>query len=166
MYTDFNFCSFQKFVNKVGGIGPYIAYDPTPDRPGDRLKQYGFRFWLNYLEETNGRLWMPSYPGVYAINCAPYDPNNHGIPTQHILYIGSSQNIFKRVYDPNHWYMKIRERWALERRYILWIDVLRTKDYQYIEKCLIQEIRPLLNVHHKPHLVHEDGSGPELALVQ
>lgn len=149
MGNHFDFCSFQRLVNNVGGIGPYQSFARTPTHPGDRLRQYGFKFWMDVALLKNDEYHYPKAAGVYAVSCASLMLRGEQyVPAyQHVMYIGSAQNIAKRVSNPSHWYNVINERYQ-SMGTAVWLDVLLTEEFRYVEKCLIKEIRPLLNIQH------------------
>lgn len=97
----------------------------------------------------NDEYFIPKSSGVYAISCGMMVPAGETwrMASQHIMYIGSAQNIAKRVSHPNHWFNIINERYPI-LNVAVWLDVLLTDEFRYIEKCLIKEVRPLLNIQH------------------
>lgn len=126
----FDFCQFQRFVNNVGGIGEYPAFSTEPIRVGDRLTQYGF--------SSVGP--PPSRPGVYVVCCYSIW-YRHG--AEHLLYIGSSVNMFRRVMNINHPY-----RIAYDRTGAAYTRYLVIDDFRNAERSLIRTLRPLLNIQH------------------
>lgn len=142
----FDFCALQRFVNNVGGCDEHPAFPTAPRWAGDRLTQYGF----------GERIWMPpAVPGVYAItacitDCIPrFGGSTDFVPRgyEHIIYIGCSKNIAKRLEHPDHPWNIIDERLFADENGRA-IRVLPTEDYRWVEKSLIRTLRPLLNIQH------------------
>jgi len=83
----------------------------------------------------------PQCPGVYAVcvkNCLS--------SKERIIYIGSAQNIFKRVMKLQHPYRLAFSRF--NDKYV-YTKSIETEDYARLEKELIKIYRPLLNKAHK-----------------
>lgn len=116
-----NWCAWQREENLAGGPG---AYPTEPIRPGDRLTQYGF----------NAGGEPPNRCGVYAV-CVKG-------PTEHLLYIGSSQHIRSRLMDKKHPWYRLRERLG-DDVYLRWHE---TDDWLPIESSLILTLKPPFNI--------------------
>jgi hypothetical protein len=87
----------------------------------------------------------PSSPGVYGV----FTRNAFGKQSaEHLLYIGSSYNIRKRMSNNNHPYKICYERLADEYT-VVYTRCFETKDYVLVEKSLIEELRPFLNRQNK-----------------
>lgn len=127
----------QRLINELGGLEGYPAF-PKETVNGDRLTQYGFDY---------GSKATPTEAGVYAVVAFAYDPNKHAslVGSEHLLYIGSSKNIQKRVFHTDHWYTKCYNRFQGS---IVYTRHLLTDDYLYVEKSLIKTLRPRLNIIH------------------
>ena len=125
-----DFCQFQRFINNIGGTDEHPAFPTEPIRVGDRLTQYGF--------SSAGP--PPGEPGVYAVCCSAMWVR-HG--AEHLLYIGSSANMFKRVMNPNHPY-----RVAYNRTGSAYTRYLVIDDFRRVERSLIRTLRPWLNIQH------------------
>lgn len=146
---DFNFCRFQRLVNNVGGIGPYQAYPSKARFIGDRLTQYGFKYDFEHEYNEIDEMSIPRGAGVYAITAINVYHRETGTETGygHLMYIGSARNIAARVTQPTHWWAKCMRRLDKVDR-MVWLHVLLTDDYKWVEKCLIRELRPWLNIQH------------------
>lgn len=83
----------------------------------------------------------PPFPGVYAI-CVL----SHIRAKERILYIGSSQNIYKRIMAMTHPYRILYNRF---NELLVYTRCFECGDYEFVEKKLIQAYRPLLNKTHK-----------------
>lgn len=79
----------------------------------------------------------PPMPGVYFI-CAKSELKR----TEHILYIGSSKNMEKRILSPKHPYRILYNR--LEKC-LVYTRCLETENFIELEKQFIKTLRPLLN---------------------
>ena len=81
----------------------------------------------------------PSSPGVYAIWVRNYRSD---AGERHLLYIGSSKNVSKRLESMKHPY-----RIAYDRLndYLVFVSFLETDDHINIEKQLIIKHKPILN---------------------
>jgi len=84
-------------------------------------------------------LGSPFNPGVYIV-CACNMPYEKG--ERHILYIGSSNNICKRVNNPNHPYKKAYNR----LNGLVFISYYETESFIEIEKMLIEKHQPIMNI--------------------
>ena len=135
--TTWDFCKVQRLINELGGFEYYPSF-PKGCVNGDRLTQYGFDF---------GHKDTPNDAGVYAVVAFGYneDVAPHIFGSEHLLYIGSSKNIRKRLFTPGHWYDRCYERLGGS---IVYTRHLITNDYLHVEKSLIRTLRPLLNIHH------------------
>ena len=76
--------------------------------------------------------------GVYAI-WASNSLGRFGIP--HLLYIGSSQNMAKRIYRNQHPYMIAFNRLSG----MVYASYYETKNYLELERLLIEQYRPIMN---------------------
>jgi excinuclease UvrABC nuclease subunit len=76
----------------------------------------------------------PSEAGVYAV-CAKELPNG----AEHVLYIGSTKNLKKRLASNSHPYRIVYERFPCYVRF------KPTDDYVKLEIKLIKKHRPILN---------------------
>jgi len=83
----------------------------------------------------------PKLPGIYAI-CV----TSHIYAKERILYIGSSNNIFKRIMAASHPYRILYDRFS---DFLVYTKCFECDDYEFIEKKLIQAYKPLLNKTHK-----------------
>lgn len=86
---------------------------------------------------------LPKSSGVYLI-CLKKEFKTRTDKIHRVLYVGSSKNMNKRVYSPNHIYRKV-----YDRGWMVYCAFLQTEDYISLEKTLIKELRPLLNKQHK-----------------
>lgn len=66
-----------------------------------------------------------------------------GVRGEHLVYIGSSKNIRKRVLSSHHLYRRL-----LNRGLFAYTRHIVTEDYISLERQLIRERKPLLNIHH------------------
>lgn len=143
----FDYCQFQRFVNNVGGNDEFPAYVfPSIRHHGERLIQYGF-IHKQWEEEEP---WPP-LPGVYAISALQmeFDGKQYAaIGSEHILYVGSSQNIRARLYNNHPWYDRLIDRFSLNDR-ACFVRYKVTNNYLWEERSLIRNLRPLLNIHHR-----------------
>lgn len=81
----------------------------------------------------------PNTPGVYAVWVMNYVPY---FGTRHLLYIGSTKNIDKRLKGPNHPYRIAFSRFNCRP---VWTSFYETEDYREIEKTLIEKYQPVMN---------------------
>jgi hypothetical protein len=77
--------------------------------------------------------------GVYAI----FMQSDYNIRPR-LLYIGSSKNIRKRVYQRNHWYIYLYRRCYQG----IVLQYIYCENYIEVEKKLIKKLNPLLNKIH------------------
>jgi len=117
----------------------------TPE-PDGGIFMNDARAYLSKFQSGYG-FGPPNTAGVYAIfvmNIALWRKCN--IYSEHLLYIGSSNNISKRVYNEKHPYYKASIRFNngnLDYGVIVkWMDV---DDYLHIEKEMIKALKPPLN---------------------
>jgi excinuclease UvrABC nuclease subunit len=94
---------------------------------------------------TDG-LGLPAVPGVYAIMKSVY-----GSKRAEVVYIGSSNNIKKRVYGKNHVYRKLISSTTFPT--LIYPVFKPTNDFIETEKCLIKKYKPIYNYNNKNHLV-------------
>ena len=82
----------------------------------------------------------PNEPGVYAVLIRNYSSESG---ESHIIYIGSSKNIRKRVdVGRGHYYRKVYERFPDK---IVFVKFFVTDNYKNIEKYMIKKYKPTLN---------------------
>jgi len=147
-----DFCRIQRMINQMGGIGEFPAFQPSKC-PGDRLTEYGFcRFPDSmYFDEVRDEFRYHARPGVYAVWAVSHSREADGYvfpQQQHVLYIGSSKNVRSRIETPGHWPQRCLDRnWPNHISVV--IEVLYTDQYRWVERSLIEELRPLLNIQHK-----------------
>jgi hypothetical protein len=84
-------------------------------------------------------------PGVYAV-CICRQLDGRTFTPERILYIGSSNNVQKRIISQHHPYIKIFRRLD---EYFVYTRIIYCEDYRALEKKLIKIYRPLLNKQHK-----------------
>ena len=84
---------------------------------------------------------LPRSPGVYAVYTFNQLTKNLSLE-----YIGSSNNMAKRVYNHSHQYSKLNDSKG-EFEYIC-VAFCETKDYIKMEIDLIKEYKPRLNIAH------------------
>lgn len=142
--TDLDFCQLQKEANARGGVLGLRAY--PQGSYGDRLAQYGLG-----MEGGDDNEIIPAGPGVYAISVAVLTVDDCRVRPcghEHLMYIGCAKSLRKRLRQKGHWYERINDRFpSLEHAVILrWRE---TDHYQWMERCLIRNLRPLLNIQHK-----------------
>ena len=88
---------------------------------------------------------IPSFSGVYLVGVAHLtDPKK-----SRIVYVGSSQNICKRLQSSDHPYKRLLGR--LSDDFLVWTKTLEVEDYRALEIELIKELRPLMNKQHRSH---------------
>lgn len=85
----------------------------------------------------------PKCAGVYAVLARNW-PGTSG--EEHIVYIGSAANVYKRVMNPNHIYRRL---YSHVNGCLVYTRTFRTEDYREWEKAAIRQFRPLLNIQHK-----------------
>jgi hypothetical protein len=97
------------------------------------------------FDNVDPNIFGPSKaPGVYAV-CVK---NGYGKKyPERIIYIGSSQDIHKRLLSPNHVYKKCYQKFDVDRP--VYTKEILTENYKELEKELIRVYRPLLNKQHK-----------------
>lgn len=129
-----DFCTVQRIINAWGGSNEHRAFIAHPVWRGDRLSQYGF-----------GDLFQvpPECPGVYAVVIAKPIEKAFDIDNEHLLYIGSSSNMRRRVRDTNHLLRRIALRPNIHD--FTYVRFLETDDYLSIERSLIKTLRPPFN---------------------
>lgn len=81
----------------------------------------------------------PNEPGVYIV-CTTNYPWYEG--KEHILYIGSSLNMGKRIENRRHPYRISIERF---NNSLVYVKFLYTSDYKNIESELISTYKPIIN---------------------
>lgn len=77
--------------------------------------------------------------GVYAVCVWDKERDKN-----YVLYVGSSQDIGKRLANLKHPYRILFD--ALRYPYIVYIKFKPTKDYRDIEKKFIKKLKPIMNV--------------------
>lgn len=85
----------------------------------------------------------PPFGGVYGV----YIRNYFGRAAEHLLYIGSSQNVNKRVSTSKHPYRKLLCRYD-KRDVLVYTKTLCIEDFCEAEKILIGHFRPIFNIQH------------------
>lgn len=84
----------------------------------------------------------PNSAGVYLVCVRKRDEFLNYVGREKILYVGSSQNIAKRLNNRNHPYLKAYQRFddisVYTRSYL-------TDNYKELELLLIKKLRPILN---------------------
>lgn len=81
---------------------------------------------------------LPPSSGVYGIFSRTI--NNDGTRgAEHLLYIGASRNMRKRVYNNHHVFDRANNKFPVYAKYI------ETSDYWRLEKELIKSLNPMLN---------------------
>lgn len=88
------------------------------------------------LEDTN-IFGPPPCAGVYAVCISHPDRKS-----ERILYIGSSKNVYKRLSNQEHPYLKCFHRFP---DFLVYTKTIETDDYEHLEKKLIRTYRPILN---------------------
>jgi excinuclease UvrABC nuclease subunit len=80
----------------------------------------------------------PSSPGVYAIWVRNqfYEPGEN-----HLLYIGSTANLYKRLNSNKHYYKITLNKF----NGLVWTSFIETNDYRNLEYYLIGKHKPILN---------------------
>ena len=80
----------------------------------------------------------PNTAGVYAIwsRNMPYESG-----LEHLLYIGSSKNLFNRLNNKRHHYKTAFNRLSG----LVYVSFIETNDYINIENMLIKKHKPILN---------------------
>ena len=94
---------------------------------------------MNFKKLKSSLGGAPKKSGVYAICVKNIDTNK-----ETVMYIGSSKNIYKRVYNNGHHYMILLKTKQLPE--VVYIKFYVTKDYINIERNLIKKINPILNL--------------------
>lgn len=85
----------------------------------------------------------PSAPGVYCVSVF-----NLQTKKSQILYIGSSQNISKRVLNTKHPYRVVYDQMRGQFDMAVTIRFKECDDFIELEKKLIRRLRPPLNLQH------------------
>lgn len=128
---------------------------PLPD-PGAVNPDPGGAYFMNNARkfikdnfETSCGLGLSRSSGVYAIFAVNLRLwQNCSIWSEHLLYIGSSKNIERRVYSDNHpyvvAYLRFKKQFPDFSVKAKWIE---TDNYLQLEKELIRSLRPPLNKH-------------------
>lgn len=150
-----DYCQIQRLINELGGSGNFPSYkDVEPYYPHDRTTQYGFGEWIDMIPHLpkGSDYWEkhPARSGVYAISVVQgtrTDSNDCEFTASHLLYIGSSKNILKRLSGPKHPLRTYLKRFDKEHHFVV-VTVLLTKDYLWAEKSLIKTLRPWFNIQH------------------
>lgn len=150
-----DYCQVQRLINRIGGSKEFPAYSDTESYyPHDRLTKYGFGEWSDMAPHLHRgkdyRKEYPSRPGVYAISVAQgihTTQSDWEFTAAHLLYIGCSRNILKRLSDPFHHLHRCVSKFDKEHQVVI-VQVLLTKDYLWAEKSLIRTLRPWLNIQH------------------
>ena len=84
---------------------------------------------------------LPNSSGVYVVCIRPYNL----ISPERIMYVGSSKNMRKRVYRESHPYMKLFRRFE---NHLVYVKFLITDNYLELEKNIIRQTKPFLNIQH------------------
>lgn len=148
MKASFDFCELQALINERGGLGQYKAYEPSIY--GCRLKQYGFvsQHTASYYDPDADEMRLHQRPGVYAVTVVLLSPIT-GVPAgaHHLLYIGSTSNLQKRIANKDHWPQVCSNRFDDPDHHVM-VDVLYSDDYRWMERSLIRTLKPWLNIHY------------------
>lgn len=149
---NYNWADFQEVVQLCGGddLSPAVRW--IPRSPGDNMGWHGFRRAEEFMvfSVLDDEFKLPSFAGVYAVTAVYHgrlDEHNLTVGFLHLLYIGSSQDIAKRLSNKNHWYNRFKSREPQDVRVELWI--IQTPDHRRIERDLIRRMRPLLNIQYR-----------------
>lgn len=95
---------------------------------------------------TINDMCLPTYPGVYII--LEINPTKKKFD---VIYIGSSKNIYKRLYKGNHRadnYLENIFGEDFDESVIRPVFYIKTDNYLNVEINLIRTLSPLLNIHH------------------
>lgn len=106
------------------------------------------RIFIDKYFQSGCGLGITNDPGVYAVIAYNYFGLQHWNRnySKHILYIGSSKNIEKRVSNGKHPYRKIYDRLSA-RNIAVVVQWYQTDDYILLEKELIQLVKTPFNRH-------------------
>ena len=85
--------------------------------------------------------------GVYAVCAKACNANS----SEHVLYIGSSQNMYRRLTNERHPYRRIFNR---AKGWHVYTRAMVTRDFRNAEVEMIRKMRPLLNIQHNGKALH------------
>lgn len=91
------------------------------------------------IEFETSPFGIPETPGVYAV-CG-HEMNSQ---KESVLYIGSSKNMKKRVYNTKHIYRILFDKMS-SWKYSVYVKYYETDDYLRLEKSMIAEFNPKYN---------------------
>lgn len=86
-------------------------------------------------------------PGVYAVCVRYLDLGNRRQCAEHVLYVGSSSDVLKRLMNPTHHYLMAYQHF--NHPFVVYMRSVNTENYREVEKQAIRALRPAFNIQHK-----------------
>ena len=107
-------------------------------------------FVMEKMEMLSG-IGRPEYSGVYAVCMmitTERDADGRSLSRDHyVLYVGSSNNIKRRISNPSHPFHAARSEWGA-LGYIVYLRSFPCDNYKEREKQAIKLFRPPMNIQH------------------